>query len=110
MKQSNYWMRKLSAFDAELIRMVESLTGKPCDPKNGGNHFFFEVDYSTHNDPEYIMAIWDAIEGRLGKRLISIKDNADRKALMVRVKFAEPSADEQFVPIPNEARLKQWDG
>lgn len=83
------WHDKLTAFDAALIRMVESLTGVPCEPKNGGNHYFFEVDYQKHNDPFYILGVWDAIEGRVGSRLISIKDNAERHALFVRVKFSD---------------------
>ena len=94
-----YWQTKLTAFDAELVKMVESLTGKPCEPKNGGSHYFFEVDYEKHNDPEYILAIWDAIEGRTGKRLISIKDDADRHALLVRVKFYKDGCpDAAFIP------------
>ena len=98
MKQE-YWKTKLTAFDAELIKMAESLTGKPCEPKNGGNHYFFEVDYEKHHDPEYIAAIMDAIEGRTGKRLIYIKDDADRHALLVRVKFySEPCKDAAFIP------------
>ena len=39
----NYWQTKLTAFDAELCKMVESLTGKPCEPKNGGSHYFFDT-------------------------------------------------------------------
>ena len=95
----NAWQQKLTPFDAELCKMVESLTEKPCEPKNGGSHYYFEVDYSKHNDPDYILAIWDAIEGRTGKRLISIKDDADRHVLLVRVKFhAGPCKDAAFVP------------
>ena len=56
MMEKQYWQIKLTAFDAELVKMVESLTGKPCEPKNGGNHFFFEADYEKHNDPQYILA------------------------------------------------------
>lgn len=94
-----YWQKQLTAFDAELCKMVESLTEKPCEPKNGGTHYFFEADYEKHNDPEYILAIWDAIEGRLGKRLISIIDNAERHALFVRVKFYKGDcADAAFIP------------
>lgn len=98
MKQE-YWKSKLSAFDAELCKMVESLTGKECEPKNGGNHYFFEADYEKHNDPEYICAIMDAIDGRLGQRLISIKDDADRHAILVRVRFySQPCEDAAFIP------------
>lgn len=94
-----YWKSKLSAFDAELCKMVESLTGKECEPKNGGNHYFFEADYEKHNEPEYICAIMDAIEGRLGQRLISIKDDAERHALLVRVRFySHPCEDAAFIP------------
>ena len=89
MMEKQYWQIKLTAFDAELIKMVESLTGKPCEPKNGGSHYFFEADYEKHNDPQYILAIWDAIEGRTGKRLLEIKDEPERHALFVRVKFSD---------------------
>lgn len=99
MANNDFWKEKLTPFDAQLVRMVESLTGRPCEPKNGGNHFFFEVDYERHNDPQYILAIWDAIEGRAGERLISIKDDADRHALMVRIKFhSDECPDAAFVP------------
>lgn len=94
-----YWQTKLTAFDAELCKMVESLTGKPCEPKNGGTHYFFEVNYTNHNDPDYILAIWDAIEGRTGKRLISINDDAERQRLFVRVKFYNDGCpDAAFIP------------
>lgn len=93
------WKAKLTAFDAQLCNMVESLTEKPCEPKNGGNHYFIEADYEKHNDPQYILAIWDAIEGRAGERLISIKDDPDRHALFVRIKFNKGECpDAAFVP------------
>lgn len=99
MKLKDQWKVKLTPFDFELCKMVEALTGEPCEPKNGGTHFFFEANYSKHNDPQYILAIWDAIEGRTGKRLISINDDADRKALFVRVKFYHDDCPEAaFVP------------
>lgn len=97
---NNYWKRQLNAFDAELCKMVESLTGEPCEPKNGGNHYFFEANYVHHrNDPQYILAIWDAIEGRLGQRLISMKDNADRSTIVVRARFHSGQCkDAAFIP------------
>ena len=98
MKQ-DFWKKKLTAFDAELFKMVESLTEKPCEPKNGGNHYFIEVDYEKHNDPQYILAIWDAIEGRTGERLISIKDDPDAHRLIVRIHFySEPCKEAAFIP------------
>lgn len=81
------WTDKLSPFDAELARMVESLTEKECELKDGGEYYFFEADYSLHPDPDYVYAIWTSIEGRLGKRLIKIEDDPDRKKLFVKVKF-----------------------
>lgn len=99
MNHNDYWKRKLTAFDLALCKMVESLTEKPCVPKNGGTHFFFEADYEKHNDPQYILAIWDAIEGRTGKRLISMKDDPDRHSIFVRVQFCSDECPEAaFVP------------
>ena len=93
------WQRKLTAFDAQLCNMVESLTEKPCEPKNGGTHYFFEANYEKHNDPQYILAIWDAIGGRTGDRLISIKDDPERQVLFVRVKFNKGECpDAAFIP------------
>lgn len=89
MEHKDYWRTKLTPFDTELAIMVESLTGKPCELKNGDNGYFFEADYENHNDPNYILAMWDAIEGRTGERLLEIKDDAERHALFVRVKFSE---------------------
>ena len=98
-QEKEYWKSQLTPFDAELVKMVESLTGKPCVPKNGGNHYFFEADYEKHNTPEYICAIWDAIEGRIGKRLISMRDDPERKTIIVRLHFyGEPCEDAAFVP------------
>lgn len=90
MNQSGFWKTRLTPFDAELFVMVESLTQRACCPAldvDGG--YFFEADYELHRDPQYIMAMWDAIDGRLGERLVEIKDVADRHCLRVRVKFSE---------------------
>lgn len=84
------WKRQLTPYDAELALMVESLFGTPCELKNGGDHYFFEADYEKHKDkPNYLLAVWDAIEGRAGKRLLEIRDDADRHAFFVRIKFSE---------------------
>ncbi len=95
-----YWKTKLVPFDAELFRMVESLTQMPCKPKNGGDHYFIEVDYSKHNEPEYISAIWDAIEGRMGERLFAIKDDAERHCILARIHFSEEKLP-GFIYAPN---------
>jgi len=84
-----YWENKLTPWDMELAVMVESLTGKPCELCNGGDHFFFEADYENHaHEPEYLLALWDAIEGRTGKRLIGIDDDPERHAFIVTVLFS----------------------
>ena len=89
MEHKDYWKTRLNPYDTELAIMVESLTGMPCELKNGGDHYFFEADYRNHNEPQYILAIWDAIEGRTGKRLIEIKDEPEKTCIFVSVKFSE---------------------
>ena len=84
-----FWKEKLTHYDSELCMMVESLTGKPCEPKNGGDEgYFITVDYSAHNSPEYVSAIMDAVLGRIGDRLINLKDNADAQNFLVQVKYS----------------------
>ena len=94
-----YWKAKLNAFDAQLCKMVESLTEMECEPKNGGDHYFIEPSYKNHNDPEFIMALLDAIEGRAGERLMEIKDMPERQCLWVRIRFySGPCKDAAFIP------------
>lgn len=95
----DFWKRKLTPWDAELMLMVERLTEKPCEPRNGGDDYFFEADYELHNDPQYILAMWDAIEGRAGKRLVNIQDDAERHCLLVHIAFSEEN-------LPGIVRLK----
>lgn len=93
------WKNKLTPFDSELAIMVESLTGKPCELCNGGDHYFFEADYEKHvNEKEYLFAILDAIEGRTGKRLVGLDDDPDRHVFIVSVLFSN-------VRYPNMIRL-----
>ena len=82
------WKSKLIPFDLDMCRMVTELTGIECEPKNGGDHYFIEADYANHPEPEYILGMWDAIEGRAGKRLLEIRDDSERHCLFVRIKFA----------------------
>ena len=85
----NDWKKKLTPWDQELFLMVESLTGKPCEPKNAGDHYYFKADYENHaKEPEYLLALWDAIEGRTGKRLIGMDDDAERHIFIVSVLFS----------------------
>lgn len=89
MEHQDYWKSKLTPFDSELAMMVESLTENPVELKNGGEHYFFEADYSKHNDPEWICAVMDAIDGRAGKRLVEIKDEPEKHCLLVVVNFSD---------------------
>lgn len=99
MAQQEYWKTKLNAFDAQLCNMVESLTGQPCEPKNGGDHYFIEPDYKDHNEPQFILALWDAIEGRAGNRLLEIHDDPERTRLLVRIRFYNERCPESaFIP------------
>lgn len=96
MEQKEYWKTNLTPYDSELALMVESLTEMPCELKNGGDHYFFEADYSKHNDAQWILAVWDAIEGRTGERLISMEDQPERNRLFVRVKFSSEKYPQSF--------------
>ena len=94
-----YWKEKLTSWDSELCAMVESMTERPCKPKNGGDHYFIEPSYKNHNDPQFILALWDAIEGRAGERLMEIKDMPERQCLWVRIRFySGPCKDAAFIP------------
>ena len=83
------WKHKLVPFDYDCARMVENLTGMPVEFKQSGKYYFYEADYSQHPNPDYVNAIYTAIEGRYGKRLIEIDDDAERKKLIVQVWFSQ---------------------
>lgn len=109
MKQID-WREKLVPFDAETARMVESLTEKECKLKNGGDHYFYEADYSLHDSPDYVNAIYTSIEGRLGKRLIDITDDAESKKLIIKVRFSDEKLPryyqfEDSEPQPRAGRI-----
>lgn len=83
------WKEKLTPYDAELFAMVESLTGEPCIPHCGGGFYYIEANYKAHPDPQYILAMWDAICGRLGDRLITIWDDPNKQCLIARIRFSK---------------------
>lgn len=83
------WKDKLTPFDYECLMMVDSLTGRETEPKNGGDHYFFEADYSGIDSAEILSAIWEAIQGRFGERIVEMWDDPERRSFFVRVKFAE---------------------
>ena len=85
-----YLTSKLTPFDSELCLMVESLTGRDCEPKSGGpDQYFIVVDYRNHPEPEYIAAIMDAVAGRVGERLIDINDQPDAQQFIAYIKFSD---------------------
>lgn len=86
---SEFWKKRLTPFDWELCMMVESLTGKPCEPKNGGiNKYFISVDYSKRSDADFVSALIDAVCGRLGDRVVTLEDYPDLQQFVVHVKFS----------------------
>lgn len=82
-----YWKTKLTELDTELCQAIQLLTEYPCEPKNGGDHYFIEVDYRNNTDPQHILTIWDLIEKHTGNRLIELKDDPERQCLWARVAF-----------------------
>lgn len=98
-RYGDFWKRKLTPFDYGLCSMVAAITEMDCEPKNGGDHFFIEADYRKHNDPQFILALRDAIEGRTGERLLELHDDPERTCLWARVRFdAGDGKDAEFVP------------
>ena len=83
----DYWKTKLTTLDTELCQAVQSLTKNPCEPKNGGDHYFIEVDYCNNTDPQHILTIWNLIEERAENRLKELKDDPERKCLWARITF-----------------------
>lgn len=98
------WQRKLTPFDAALCRMVESVTGHECEPTDAGESYIIEASYEEKNDPQIILAIWDAIEGRAGNRLVKIADCPERQCLQVEIKYySERPQEAAFIPKIEEA-------
>ena len=83
----DYWKTKLTELDIELCWAVRLLTLRPCEPKNGGDHYFIEADYRNNTDPQHILAVWDLIEKHAGNRLIELEDEPERQCLWARVAF-----------------------
>ena len=83
------WRERLTPYDTELCMMVESLTGKPCEPRalNDGR-YFITVDYSDHKDTVFINAVMDAIAGRLGERLVGFDDYPEESRFLATVQFS----------------------
>lgn len=95
------WHKKLTPFDAELCRMVESLTGVETEPRLGGkDEYFIVIDYSAHPDPDWIGAVLAAVQGRLGERFISQTDEPEASRCIVHVRFDTSGT---FFPIKRES-------
>lgn len=87
---NEYNVPKLTPWDMELCRMVESLTGKPCEPMDGGSEqFFIVVDYSEIKDIDVVAAIVASIEGRVGQRLVDKIDDPDQRRIVIHIKFSD---------------------
>lgn len=82
-------MYKLTPFDAELARMVSSLTERECEPLVIDDCYTLIVDYSDHLDADYISAIFRAIEGRAGDRLMKIEDEPELHRAKVYIKLED---------------------
>lgn len=81
-------MGKMTPWDSELFAMVENLTGKVCEPKNGPEGtYFIVVDYSNRPEPDFVSAVLDAVLGRLGDRAQDWKDYPSEKHFIVHVRF-----------------------
>ena len=94
------WKEKLTGWDTALLHMVENLTGMPCEPKNSGDGYFFEADYSLHEkEPDVLLAIWDAINGRCGERIVEMTDQPERKSFYVRLLFGDGADAPQHTAV-----------
>ena len=80
---------KLSFFDERLLKMIENLTEQEVTPKAGDNHYFFEMDYKAHHNPEWIDAVMNAIRGMTGERCLEITDQPDAERLIVKIKYLD---------------------
>lgn len=89
------WREKITPFDENLFRMVQSLTGEKCVARNGGSYYFIVVDYSRHRDSDYVSAVLAAIQGRTGERFISMTDEPEAARVIVRIRFSK----EKYEPI-----------
>lgn len=95
---NEFWREKLTSSDSALLLMVANLTESECQAKNGGDSYFFEASYAGHEDPAWVIMLWDAIVGRSGERLKEIRDDADKKCLFVRIAFAAKDEDAGMYP------------
>ena len=87
---NEYNVPKLTPWDMELCRMVESLTNKPCEPMDGGSEqFFIVVDYSEIKDIDVVAAIVGSVEGRVGQRLVDKIDDPDQRRITIHIKSSE---------------------
>lgn len=80
---------KLSPFDWEVARMVESLTEEKTRPIPEEYNYLIIVNYFKHPEPLYIDAVIKAIEGRVGNRLLDVVDCADKGYIRVRIRYGE---------------------
>lgn len=99
---------KLNPQDRGLCLMVQSILQKEVTPKMGDDHYFFTADYSARNEPEFILALYDAICGKIGERLIKIEDDPDAQRLVVYVKFGEGKAPRSYYDDADDSVGEIW--
>ena len=82
---------RLNSTDFALLALCENLTGRAIEPKAGigFDNYFFEVDYVDNLDADWLAAVFAAIEGKAGERLMELYDDPDRHAFFVRMRLAE---------------------
>lgn len=78
---------RISPYDAETVMMLKSLTGRESFITEFDDHFTIHAFYSKHNDVDYINAIINAVQGRMGERYVGVDDNPGHTSLKFIVKY-----------------------
>lgn len=95
------WKTELNEFDWSLCKMVANVTGKECYPLFGGDHYFIIANYYDNPDPDFVSALYDAICGRMGKRLREITDDPELRHIVARIDFAEGPKNQMRIQQPD---------
>lgn len=100
---------RLRPFDAETLRMIESITGKVCDVTMGKETYSIKIDCTDYNTPQYHKAIIGAIEGRMGKRIKSIKEHSDIAQIDVTIIYEDAKSPQGYKYPKTTPRLQVGD-
>lgn len=85
---------KLTPFDYECARMVESLTGHECTPEIEADTYILAIDFSDIESDKTVEAIFKAIEGRVGNRYVGRKDDTENRRAKVYIKMEDSDLPE----------------